>query len=542
MKKAVIVQLASQYIHSSLGGWAAAQEAINQGIPVNVLDFHINQPISQLVEKIVETKPDWLAFSCYIWNIEISLKLATSIKALFPKCIIVFGGPEMQKRERYLMENYPIIDVIVTGPGEIIVAQLLKETPYEQINGIHFRKNGEICANPPKLTKGSFPSPYSDEYFKALNGRISYIETTRGCPFSCAFCMSGARERMNILSIEESIERIEILSKSESRTIKFVDRTFNAPKSHSRAIWKYLIDQYSRFSDKRFHFEIGADLLDDEDFSILKKAPKNYFQVEAGIQSFHEETLEACNRKTDMTILTKNLKRLIALDNIPVHIDLIAGLPYEDFNTFLDSFDKAFELNSDMLQLGFLKLLHGCQLATQKERYGYVETTYPPYEVMENKFITFDELKILKGIEAIHETLCTHGRYKNALEYLLNTTKLPASQLFLAIEKSCREIFMARISHSDFIERIINEFPIRLNVPKMGLRDNLLLDELLHTSQGALPKALHVNDDRLQQFKRVAEEKYPKQKLRVGILYEKSCYVTVRYVENKTVETEYTSL
>ena len=519
MQSVVFVQLASQYIHSSLGGWAVASGIAPHVATVTVLDLHINQPIGELLQTIMQQKPDVLGFGAYIWNVEWVWKLASSVRALLPSCTIFVGGPEVLGQEKKYLQTNPCIDFIITGAGENSVANYLTGMPYSEIAGFCFRTDTGIQCNPPDCTQKYFPSPYCDKYIQTLQGRIAYIETTRGCPFSCSFCLSGEDKHMAILPYEDAISRIERLAQTATQTIKFVDRTFNAPRKHAHSIWRYLLENYERFQDKRFHFEIGADLLDESDFALLATVPDHYFQMEAGIQSFHAPTLLACRRKTDMEKLERNLKRLIALGTIPIHVDLIAGLPYEDLPTFLLGFDKAFSLHSDQLQLGFLKLLHGSALYHAPAEYGYKVASYPPYEILGNQWLSYDDILLLKSLENVLETISNHGRYPHTLAFLLEKTGLRPSQLMLQMAS---QWFSSRPSHANFIAGLLADLPPLFHVSSNEMRNVLLLDELIHTPQGALPKALHKEDERLKQLKRFALQKYPNAQVRVGIIYEQT--------------------
>ena len=540
MQSNLIVQLASQYIHSSLGGWAAASLAIENEIPLNVLDLNINQPMEKLFAQIASYKPTCLGFSCYIWNIEWVLKLANGIHALFPNCFIFLGGPEVQGRQMELIKE-PFISAIITGEGEEAILALLSNVPLSEINGLHYKEKNEII-HTPKRKQDTIPSPYCSAFFEQLQGRIAYIETTRGCPFSCTFCLSGKEKGLTILPLSIAIERIDQLACSGSQTIKFVDRTFNAHKTHSRGLWKYLIDNYEKYKDKRFHFEIAADLLQEEDFNLLQQVPNDYFQMEAGIQSFNEFTLSACKRKMNSEKLYNCLSRLIALKTIPIHIDLIAGLPYEDYNSFLVSFDKAYSLHADQLQLGFLKLLYDCALKDESDLHGYIASPYPPYEIMQNNVLSFDDLLKLKDMATIVDVLSNHGRFTNTLTSLFKQTGLCPSKLFLRLSTVAMPLFAQRKSHSDFILGLLTILPKALQIDEIILRDALLLDELTHSKQGALPKALQKDDERLPLLKK--QNKQDGALVRVGIMYQyqPNKAVVVKHFPEKPPEIKLISL
>ncbi|MBQ8536078.1 MAG: DUF4080 domain-containing protein, partial [Clostridia bacterium] len=369
----------------------------------------------------------------------------------------------------------------------------------KDVPGVHSREGFQ----PPIPLPQPPISPFTAEYFAQLNGRMAYIETSRGCPFSCAFCLSGRREPVTFFPLEECLRDLVKLAQSGVKTVKLVDRTFNCRKDRAMAIWQHLIDRHAAgdFHDVCFHFEVGADLFDEDSIALLNSAPKGLFQIEAGLQSFHGPALDACGRHTDMDKLIRNLKALLAPGNLHVHIDLIAGLPQEDFETFQRSFDQAFALRPHMLQLGFLKLIHGSRLRAETAKWVYRFAPYPPYEILQNDFITYPQLQALKRAEAALDAYYNTGRFPRSLQALLKSHS--PYQLFQLLGNR-----MAQEPGTPAPAKLA------LYLHEMGgpaLRDAIALDL---TCQGEkLPKFLQIDDPRLAPAFNRAQMDYPKGRL-----------------------------
>ena len=311
--KTVIVSLNSQYIHSSLACWyllSSARKRCEKGINVKIIEGTVNEEINDILNRIKREKPDIVAFSCYIWNIKTVFKLI----GLLENVKIILGGPEVSYCSDKILKEHINIDYVISGEGEEPFAELLnaiylaKITRY--IKGVSYRDNNDFIISEPYISNNVPESPYVDEYFETLNRRISYIETSRGCPFSCAFCLSGRCGGVRYFPLESAFENIVKLANSGSKIIKFVDRTFNANSKRAREILSFIIKNYGTVipKDVCFHFEIGGDLLTDDDFKLLKTVPKGLIQFEIGMQSFNEEVLKNINRKTNTKKLIENIR------------------------------------------------------------------------------------------------------------------------------------------------------------------------------------------------------------------------------------------
>ena len=367
--------LSSQYIHVTLAPWCLRHAARKAGRPeeITLCEMNINEPAEQLMRQLMETRPDLLGFSVYIWNRSLTGELIRRIKAAFPALPILVGGPEVTWSPEETFREMPC-DFLLRGAGEesfpLLLSALQGEIPLEQVPGLCRRTFDGVYISP-EVAPAPPPDPgvYDDAYLAALKGRMAYVETSRGCPFSCAFCLSGQRDKVLFLPKEEALALLLRVGKSGVSIVKLIDRTFNCDRKRTAYLLSGLMEARKRgeLGQVCYHLEVGADLFDGELLALLREAPAGLFQLEAGIQSFHGPTLEHCRRRTDMALLESNLCALLAPGNIHIHIDLIAGLPEEDLPTFIASFNKAYALGPHMLQLGFLKLLYGSALREEAE-------------------------------------------------------------------------------------------------------------------------------------------------------------------------------
>ena len=322
--KTVILTLNSKYIHSALAPWylLAAVKEKEADAPISVLESTINRTVEETLEEICALKPRILACSCYIWNIDKILELAESYKAQCPESHIVLGGPEVGYRPEDVLIRYPFVDAVISGEGEMPFAALYQSLKagggYEGIEGVSYRRMQGIYIAEPYVTNAEPPDPYTNAYFDQLGGRIAYIEGSRGCPFRCAFCLSGRCGTVRFFGLNRIKRDIVRLSNSGARTVKFVDRTFNANRRRALDIWNFIIENSGKLWPVGvcFHFEIAGDLLDEECLTLLRKAPRGVIQVEIGLQSFNPRTLEAVNRKTNVNKLCDNIISLVKCGNV----------------------------------------------------------------------------------------------------------------------------------------------------------------------------------------------------------------------------------
>lgn len=536
--KALIVSLNSQYIHSSLAPWyllSSVRKNCHKGIKLKVIEGTVNEDFTDVYNRIKKEKADVIAFSCYIWNIKYVLELT---KCLYKKGVkIVLGGPEVSYCAKKILTENRQVNYIISGEGEypfsLLLNTLYKKGVLSKVPGLSYRIRGRVQASEPFVTDEIPQSPYCKEYFSSLKGRIAYIETSRGCPFSCAFCLSGRGSGVRYFPLERAKKEIIALANSGSKIIKFVDRTFNANRKRAYELFSFIIDNYGKSIKNGvcFHFEIAGDLLREEDFRLLETAPKGAIQFEIGMQSFNSDTLAAINRKTNISVLKKNILRLSEMDNIHIHIDLIAGLPKEDYATFRDSFNTAFSLNSDMLQLGFLKLLHGADMREKREEYPCEFCENPPYEVISTPWINHTQMDMLRFCENALERFCNSGRFKMTNEYIFKVQKrnpfdtLTQLGMFTGSD-SC--------SLSEYVNRIYRFFEKGSDCSI--LRDKLLCDIAASVKSNVLPSCLIREDERLSKFRKLLEsDQATKRKKGVMrnafLLYSENCGAYVDYDE-----------
>ncbi len=487
--KIALVSVNSKYIHSSLGIWylfAAAKE-IDMDKNIDIIEGTINQPINDLIEEILQKDYDVIGFSTYIWNIEVIKKIASVIKNLRPNIKIFFGGPEASFDYDNLIKN-PFVDFIISGEGEEIFQNLLK---------CNFKIENKII----KGGVSKYINPYTDEYFDKLSGRIVYIETSRGCPFSCSFCLSGRNENVRFFDFDESMNNLIKLANSGTQTIKFVDRTFNCNDKRALEIFKFINEKYEKGEipkDVVFHFEIEAELFSQKTIEYLKEIPEGLFQFEAGLQSFNSNTLKAVFRNDKIEKLVLNLKEISAIENIHLHIDLIAGLPFEDFESFKNGFNLAYEINADVIQLGFLKLLKGSRLEQEKQEHNFITQEFSPYQVMENKYISYNELSRLQSAEDAVERLLNTGKFKNTIEYSLEKLNIKAFDFFLEFGEYIKEKGIKSPSFDLYANNLFMFLLNKENIIEKELRNIMSMDYMISHNTGKLPKFLQIFDKRLK--------------------------------------------
>ena len=468
----------------------------------------INGSMDSAVEQILGEKPDLVGFCCYIWNISYVLDLAERIRSACPAVKIVLGGPEVSYNAEKMLQDNSFVDFVLSGEGELPFARLIDGISKQNIPkecGICFMEEGVPCVAPPYISCEEPPSPYCAEYFDRLSGRIAYLETSRGCPYSCAFCLSGRCGGVRYFDPERIKKEIILLANSGTQTVKLVDRTFNANKKRAKEIIRFICAHFEGDIPKGvcFHFEVAGDILDEELISLLISAPKGLFQLEIGMQSFNEKTLSAINRKTDCEVLKRNVQRLTEANNMHIHIDLIAGLPFEGLDSFKESFNAAYSLNANMLQLGFLKLLYGAPMRENAEKYPCVFNSAPPYEVISTPYITEDELALLKKVEDLVDRTYNSGRFRLTLDYAVGLCNSPF-ELFEELSKAVA--IKPKITLDDFTEQLFHALGDFKGVDRILLRDLLVCDRICSSSDGRLPDFLKISDPFLKTAKHFLEK------------------------------------
>ena len=494
--KILLTTLHSKFIHSSLALRSIKAYADLSYSDIQIAEFAVNEPMDRILGELALHTPDLLGFSCYLWNIEETLRIAGSLKKILPNTRILLGGPEVSYDGAEVLKRNPFVDYCVAGEGEIPFVQLLDSLNggrlIETVSGLLWRDGSEIRDNgiwEAPLPLDNIPFAYGSG-FMDLKHKILYYETSRGCPYSCQYCLSSARPGVRYLSVDRAVAELRAFAAAGVLQVKLVDRTFNCDPRRAREIIKALV---VLDGETNFHMEVAGDLLEEELLEILKEAPSGRLQFEIGIQTVYPAALQAIRRQTDTELLKAQVKKLIALGNIHVHLDLIAGLPWEDYETFAVSFNETLALKPHRLQLGFLKLLKGSGLRSIAEEYGYAYTDYPPYEVLGNGSIRFEELYRLKGIEALLELYYNSGRYEQGLAYLIQLWRGNAFRFFEIFLNFCRGQGHHLIAHKPAaLYRILLEFGSSCpEVDPEVLMERLLFDFLCWEKPDKLPGFLY---------------------------------------------------
>lgn len=493
--KVLLTALNAKYIHTNLAVRYLKKTIESSYNDVEILEFTINHHQEYILSEIYRKNPDVLCFSCYIWNIEMILELSSNIKKVLPDVLIVLGGPEVSFEAEALMVSNDSIDFIVVGEGEITLKKLLLTLEdfgdISQLPGILFRARGRIYTTEGQCTMLSMeelPFPYQDEELQ--EDKIIYYESSRGCPFNCQYCLSSTFSGVNFLPLGRVKEELSYFLEKRVRQVKFVDRTFNANKKNTIEILKFLLEKNNGYTN--FHFEVAADLIDEEMLELLKTAAVGLFQFEIGVQSTNEETLKAIDRKTNFELLKDIVGKISSFKNIHQHLDLIVGLPHEDYYSFRKSFNDVFQLRPEKLQIGFLKLLKGSGLRINSDKYGYVYKSNPPYEVLQNDYISFGEIIKLKGIEEMVEVYWNSGLFSAALRVVIDNFYPSPFGFFEELWQYWLEMgYHHQANGKNQLYKILLDFYLHRNFQRPEVfKEILKLDYLKNTKTTSLPQFL----------------------------------------------------
>ncbi len=483
--KTLLVAINAKYEHEGLAVWCLKAACQYKGLPVTVRQYSINDSDQRIWASLLEEYPDVIAFSCYIWNREMVLKLISDLKKAKPHCIIIVGGPEVSYEGSELDYNAAGADFIVKGEGEGKLPPLLTA----------LGEGGVASANALLETEDrcreemGYRSPFVPEYLNRIRDRIAYIESSRGCPYRCAYCLSSESQGLVLFPLEEVMADIEGLVASGAKVIKFVDRSFNVNEKHSLEIWEFI----RKFPREKitFHFEINPDRLTKAQMESLMSMPTGLVQVEAGIQSVNPRTLREVSRVMDVDLALQNIKSLVDKGNIHVHADLIAGLPYEGMESFKESFNRIYGVKPHHLQLGFLKLIHGTRIRREAEKHGYKYREYPPYEVIENQYLSSDDMLRLKGVEEVLDRTYNSGRLSLTLDYLLNyfSTPFDLYEGFALFLKARSQLYQP-VSAARLFE-LLRDYALELeNMDTLALDSYIALDYACSLKNTVIPDFL----------------------------------------------------
>ena len=537
--KVIISCLNSKYVHASLSPWcllAGVREFSRGTYDAVVMESTINGDAEAFANEIINESPDVVAFSCYIWNVTKTLEICRLIKEKHG-CKIVLGGPEVAYRPKDVLEKYEFVDYVLSGEGEWTFPDFLDYLNGDlfSVSGLTFRNNGEIISIPEKEYADTPPSPFCDEFFKKLNGRITYIETARGCPYRCAFCLSGRCSPLRFFDTERVKKEIILLSNSGTQTVKFVDRTFNANAERANEILLFIKENYGKAIPQSvcFHFEIAGDILKENTLEILESMPRGAVQLEIGMQSFNEETLRIINRKTNTQKLIENIRKLISFNNMHIHIDLIAGLTGEDFESFRNSFNIAYSLKAQMLQMGFLKLLYGADMRENRDKYPCEFSAEPPYEVTSTPWLSSDELEMLKNCEDAVDRLYNSGRFLFTLDYLTEEVGIPPFDVFNDFGNAVNG---SKMRLSDYAVSLFDFFSDKCN--KEILKEKILCDLLCCSSSVQIPDVFKTHDPIYKKAKKYFTEKIDN-RIKIAIIRSKNQIFAVNQSKDKNLHNRY---
>ena len=419
--KIILAACNAKYIHSNLAVYDLQAYARQYQQHILLKEYTINQQKDEIMKDLYEEKPDVICFSCYIWNISFVKELAEDLKKVLPSVPFWAGGPEVSfDAEAFLAAN-PAFDGVMVGEGEETFLELAgyyvdHRKILEQIRGIVFRKENQVLHNGWReiMDLSKVPFPYKD--LQDFDHRIIYYESSRGCPFSCSYCLSSVDKKLRFRSLDLVRKELQFFLDHKVPQVKFVDRTFNCKHDHAMAIWKYIVEHDNGVTN--FHFEIAADLLREEELELMATMRPGLIQLEIGVQSTNLQTLEAIHRKTDFSRICQIVERIHSFGNIHQHLDLIAGLPYEDYDSFHHSFNDVYALSPQQFQLGFLKVLKGSLMKQMEKEYGIVHKEKEPYEVLSTNWITYEDVLNLKKVENMVEVYYNSGQFENSLKYV----------------------------------------------------------------------------------------------------------------------------
>ena len=420
--KILLAACNAKYIHSNLAVYDLKAYSSDYDEHVILREYTINQPKDEILKDIYSSGADVVCFSCYIWNISFVRELIRDLVKILPKTAFWAGGPEVSYDAEKFLTEMPEMTGVMVGEGEKTFHDLLEfyidgKDSLEEISGIAYRTGDKIIHNGWRELMDLSAIPFVYEHLEKFENRIIYYESSRGCPFSCSYCLSSIDKKLRFRDLELVKKELQFFLDHRVPQVKFVDRTFNCKHEHAMTIWKYILEHDNGVTN--FHFEISSDLLREEEMELMSQMRPGLIQLEIGVQSTNPETIRAIHRHMDLKKLEHCVNRVHSFRNIHQHLDLIAGLPYEDYDTFHQSFNDVYQMKPDQLQLGFLKVLKGSLMQKEAEVYGIVYKEKEPYEVLSTNWLTYGEVLKLKMVESMVEVYYNSGQFWHTLEYLV---------------------------------------------------------------------------------------------------------------------------
>lgn len=494
--KFLLAAINAKYIHSNPGVYSLRAFARTKipGADIEIGEYTINHQMDLILQDIYRRKPDFIGFSCYIWNISYIMEIVRDVKKVLPEAEIWLGGPEVSYDAKKVLTREPDVRGIMRGEGELTFTELVRaylqrektsvpdgytgesfrgqakeETSgcaentrmpenaegenahsdrldLSQIPGITYRAaNGEIEEHGPQrlLSLDEIPFYYDD--MAGFENRIVYYESSRGCPFSCSYCLSSIDKTVRFRSLDLVLPELQFFLDHKVPQVKFVDRTFNCKREHTLGIWRYLVEHDNGITN--FHFEVSADIFDEEELELIGKMRPGLIQLEIGVQSTNPDTIREIHRHMDLVKLKRAVDRVYDYRNTHQHLDLIAGLPYENYESFMRSFDDVYRMRPDQLQMGFLKVLKGSYMEEQVAAYDLKYRGIPPYEVLSTKWLPYSDVIRLKGVEDMVEVYYNSGQFPATMKLLEKRFQRP-SEIFVNLAEYYEKNGLTGISHS----------------------------------------------------------------------------------------------
>ena len=422
--KVLLGAVNAKYIHSNLAVYSLRASAGEYREDILLKEYTINQQEDEILKDIWKSQPDLLFFSCYIWNISFIKEIIRDIHKLLPDVPIWVGGPEVSYDAAAFLKENPQVTGVMKGEGEVTFYEILsyyygsdRHSCLADISGIALRQNGEIVDNPWReiLDLSTLPFPYED--LDGFEHKIIYYESSRGCPFSCSYCLSSVDKKLRFRDVELVKKELQFFIDRKVPQVKFVDRTFNCSHRHAMEIWSYIKEHDLGMTN--FHFEVAADLLCEEELELIASMRPGLIQLEIGVQSTNPQTIEEIHRKMDFSKVSACVRKVQEVRNIHQHLDLIAGLPYEDYESFRHSFNEVYALEPEQLQLGFLKVLKGSYMHEMAEAYECRYKEKEPYEVLSTKWLPYGDILKLKQVESMVEVYYNSRQFSHTLPFLV---------------------------------------------------------------------------------------------------------------------------
>lgn len=463
--KILLNAINAKYIHSNLAVYSLKAYAKKYQDRIGLAEYTINQNLDDILKGIYRDHPEVLCISCYIWNISYVKNLIREVHKVLPDTAIWLGGPEVSYDARKVLEEHPEVTGVMKGEGEVTFLELAGFylegiSELAKIDGITYRAGDQIQENPWRGITDLSTIPFVYKDLKKFENRIIYYESSRGCPFSCSYCLSSIDKKLRFRDLELVKEELQFFLDHNVPQVKFVDRTFNCKHDHAMAIWKYLIAHDNGITN--FHFEVAADLLNEEEIALIRTMRPGMIQLEIGVQSTNPDTIREIHRKMDFAQVSEVVTRVQEGHNVHQHLDLIAGLPYEDYDSFGKSFCDVYRLRPQQLQLGFLKVLKGSFMYQAAPEYGCVCQSREPYEVLYTRWLPYDDVLRLKLVEEMVEVYYNSNQFGKTLRAIEKLFDNPFA-LYEALgafydKKGYMDISHTRIRRYEILQEFLQEY------------------------------------------------------------------------------------